>query len=370
MTELWWLAERPGRPRGPFTRDQIDDMLAALALHPGELVWSSQTGAWHPASSVAPAGPPAAPLRRPRWISGLLLTAAYGGSLTACVALIASKAVQRLDADLAAVVWPASGLILLSASVGVIAMWLRPGRLAARRPELAAVRSLVVALLGLAGVVCGSLTLYQQRDAVATLRGLRELTYQIDLDRTGKIVQVRGYIGPGFAEALATELAKPSGPDVIEIASLGGLTEEALSTAKVIEARHVKVVVREICASACLVLLMASDQRLADVGARLDFHASAPVAAITRPASLWYERQQHQRFRDYLQARGAPKDVVDEAFRIGPGKVESLNALEALRLHVLTGVIDGEMPISGERLERALAHSPRRLVRSAIYEPE
>lgn|GEM_PF-3723078 len=367
MSELWWLAERPGRQRGPFTDDEITAMLAEGKLAAGEAVWSSSTGIWSPARERRKAQASRPGLRR---LGAAMLILAYACGFAACAVLIGFRSIERLDANLAAFIWPVAGGTALAASLGLLIAWLRPGRLGARRPELAAVRSVAVGLLGLGGVVAGSLALYQQHDAILTLRGLRELTYDVHIDAARQVIQVKGSIGPGFDTALTAALDRPGAPNIIEITSLGGLTDEALSAAKRIEGRGVRVVARRICASACLVLLMAGDERLADVDTRLDFHAPAPISGSTAPAIVYYVKQHAQPFRDYLEARGAPKDVLDAAYRIGPGKVESLSALEALDLHILTGVVDGDAPVDRAELERRLAKSPRRVERSSVLDEE
>jgi hypothetical protein len=116
-----------------------------------------------------------------------------------------------------------------------------------------------------------------------------------------------------------------------------------------------------------MVLLLAGAERMADVDAALDFHATAPVPGAESPAVRWNAKKQDKLVADYLLARGAPKDILDAARRIGPAKVESLTTLEALDLHILTGVVDGDATVSYETLSRRFANKPRRTVRPAIY---
>jgi hypothetical protein len=367
LTEYWWLSELEGRARGPFTADQIAAMIAERRLARDEMIWSAARKRWIAARKTG--APETAP--RSRFARGLMAAgvgATYVAAGAACIILLYVKGADTWDTDLTIALWPIVGVVLLLASAGVWTVWGRPGDFGVRRPELAAVRSIAVSLLALLGAIVGALQLYQAKAVVSALRGIQGYSYSITSDDARQAIKIRGYIGAGFATTLRR--VQQAHPDVktIEVTSLGGLTDEALDAAKLIEAQRMTVVVRKVCASACLLLLAGGQERLADYGATLDFHATAPVSSEKLPAIVWNAGQQDALVRAYFEARGFPKDVVDAAYRLGPSKVESLSTLEALDLHILTGVLDNETPVQPAKLRDLLAGAPRRSVRPAVFD--
>lgn len=162
---------------------------------------------------------------------------------------------------------------------------------------------------------------------------------------------IKGPVGRRFGAAVQQGLAQLSDPVQVEIDSPGGLLDEALRAGRAISARPgASVVARHWCASACLIVLMSGQQRLADRHTQLGFHAATPLAPPQDALFAWSFARQRRAAEAYLLDRGAPADLVARADRIGPRRVVTLTAAQALDRGVLTGVLPA--PAAGGRRPR------------------
>ena len=85
-------------------------------------------------------------------------------------------------------------------------------------------------------------------------------TYDLTGDPALKRVHLRGDIGKGLLSRLKAFESEFGSIAVFEIASFGGLVDEALDVADFLEQRAITVIAREMCDSACVFVAIASKE--------------------------------------------------------------------------------------------------------------
>jgi hypothetical protein len=189
------------------------------------------------------------------------------------------------------------------------------------------------------------LQLRQTQVATQIAEATADWSFRMQTDPTRHRLVIKGDVGPGFGRQVEDQLAEMKDPVEIEIASGGGLLNEALRAARAIEARpNATVVVRGWCASACLIVLMSGKNRLAAPHAHLDFHAGSAVAKTDSRFRKWAVGQEIKEGDDYLQKRGVPLAVIQRKNQIGPTKLDRVSVPYALESGILTGLIDAPPP--------------------------
>jgi hypothetical protein len=169
--------------------------------------------------------------------------------------------------------------------------------------------------------------------------------YTLNADVTSKSIQIEGVIGPGLANALAEKLNTLSFIQFIIITSAGGLIDEAMKAAQIIERQGgITVVARKECNSACLILLAAGRRRLAEWDLQLGFHAASTITyvpEILSEAVFNPERKSNA----YLISKGFPKTFINEAKAKGPNKLVFVPAVELIDSGALSGLVIGQQLI-------------------------
>ncbi|HEX4182313.1 MAG TPA: GYF domain-containing protein [Caulobacteraceae bacterium] len=359
MTTIWWSQAEGGGANGPFTEDELRSLMADGTLTPSSRIWSSAGEAWPPTDlSVLR---PRTGLRRQAsaraWGWGLLSAATltcwllFGGVID----FTAVDGGRNLSVSTVRWLWPATGagLAILTLAVGA-GWWFFPARLGVSAETKAVVRILAALTVPL-GLTFAIIELRQTRYATDVVQVSQALTYVVTSDVELNRVTVTGSVGPGFAREVRRHLPPPGTPVTLEIDSLGGLVREALAVAAELEKRPGStVIVRHECASACVVVLMGADRRLAAYDGWLDLHAASPVIATTDPLIAWNSAQQGVKAHSYMVRRGVPDAALRRAERLGPGHVLRLPAVAALDAGVLTGLLDGDAQISRSEAGRRL----------------
>ena len=141
-------------------------------------------------------------------------------------------------------------------------------------------------------------------------------------------ISINGLIGPGLGERVEELLTAHRDVSSIVISSPGGLVDEALLAARIIE-KHNGMIVRATgeCNSACLLLLSAGSIRQADWQMELGFHAVSPIV----PDSLMElsdVQSQAEESSLFLTSRGVPNDIIAKANEIGPANLHLVSAIE------------------------------------------
>ncbi len=164
--------------------------------------------------------------------------------------------------------------------------------------------------------------------------------YTMEVDPVGNEIIINGTIGPSFADQLEHKLFIHSGIESIVITSPGGLVDEGLKAARVIERKgNLSVIARQTCNSACLLMLMAGNQRYADWDMDLGFHAVSAITHVDEQAIHLAELGAEA--DSYLSIRGVPKEIIAGANAKGAKSMESVPAIKMAELKVLSGLLDG-----------------------------
>ncbi len=344
---LWHVAEH-GRQFGPFS-DQ--DLRAARdrGAFAKARVWREGLSDWAPIGEYFPR-----PSARKRGGLGVL------ASLLAILVFIAAAGVNvvlvYISTDfvplrLMTPVWIGCGAVLVLASLGLPLLWWKR----AGRSEAGGMVRIMVVLLAVAGVSLAGLELFQSayigKIAVAS-EGMRD--YGFAYDPAAGTLRVEGQIGPGFARSLKAEFDRHAVRRV-DITSQGGLVNEAMLAARFLEARpNLEVAARSQCASACIIVLMGGARRLADYDMDIHFHSVATVVDLD---SEWWEVMTGRQGREaqrYMERRGAPKTALDEAARLGAGKLYRVPSVDLVGSGMLTGLLDDEGKLVTPAAARAL----------------
>jgi hypothetical protein len=278
----------------------------------------------------------------------------FAGAFAAVIALVWMDGWTVLPPAWVLTVWVGAGLALLAASaISATQLWRAAERDDARRPDGLRLTAALVAGIG-AALSMAEFSQAPRAAAVAeATESLRD--YRFAYDAETRTLRVRGAIGPGFARTLKAALARQP-VERIEIASGGGLVQEALRAGKTIERRKLVVVARDRCASACIVLLMSGRERWAAYDMPLEFHALSPVAQTWTPAA-WRERRRAEAF---LRRRGVPDALLTESNRIGPDYMLPAASIDLVGSGLLTGLVDEDgHPMPYAEAERLLSISPR-----------
>lgn len=357
----WSVADRD-RLLGPFTHEEVGQALARGDLSPDCKVWCEGMEGWAPIEAHFPLGRRSAGVRGfnatglLRGLGLTLVTLALLLALAASVALTYLGALDLVPVQLAGRVWLASGIGLALLAVAAPVLWWRAS---ARWPGAEA-RGVVRILFVLVSIGAGSLAglqLMQARHVDRLAVAAEQLRdYQFFYEPRTQVLRIEGMIGRGFAHALRRELANRSVRRV-EITSTGGLIDPALEAARQLQALpHLTVAARGVCASACVIVLMAGGERLADYDMAIDFHASAPIASL--PGDWWTVmlRRQDKAADSYMIARGVPKGYLTQSARLGPDKVYSVPAVVLVEQKMLTGLLDEEdRPLTAPQARARLA---------------
>ena len=278
----------------------------------------------------------------------------YLGLLAVVADFIGVDSADLIPGRLVALVWPAAGsALILSSLAGPGLWWVFAGR-RLLGPRMAGVVRLWAAAFALVGMAVGGVELMGTDVAVAGAAVTAKWAYSVRIDPMANRLVIKGRIGPRFGAAVERGLAGLVDPVSVEIDSPGGLVNEAMRAAKAIGARPgARVVARHWCASACMIVLMSGEQRLADRRALVAFHASAPLVGLRDPLMAWSFARQRRVAETYLVRRGAPSDLVARADRLGPGRVVMLTAAQALDRGVLTGLSPAQRPRRHVRVRSA-----------------
>lgn len=276
----------------------------------------------------------------------------------AAIALLAaawfSGALVDLDLDPELVEFAAAGIAVAAAALTLWAAleWLGLSRrLRDSRSELAGLMGIVAVVTTLPVLAIAAL-LFQKAPIIGRNAAAgRQLTFVMERPAGSHVLRIRGFTGRGFAERLNLLAAAP-GLERVEIDSPGGLIDEASKAAQLIESRKLEVVVRRTCASACMIVLMSADRRLADYDAAIAIHAAGAVSDGDDPLVSVGVRAQERRSDQYMVAHGMPRALLEEAEKVGNGKMVALPAAEALEQGILTGLLDGERPVTLEEARR------------------
>lgn len=357
----WRVADRD-RLLGPFTEEDVRQAVERGDLPSDCKVWREGMDGWEPIQAHFPRRRRSADALGStvtgliRGLSLMLATLSLLAALATSITLNYLGALDLVPVHLAGRTWLASGLGLAILTVAVPVLWWRASARWRGAEARGVVRILVVVVSIGASCVAG-LQLRQARHVDRITSAAEQMrNYQFFYDPRTHVLRINGMIGRGFAHALRQELASRS-VQRVEITSTGGLIDQALEAARQLQALpRVTVAAREVCASACVIVLMAGGERLADYDMAIDFHASASITDLQGDWWAVMMRRQDKASNTYMIDRGVPKIYLTESTRLGPGKVYSVPAVMLVEQKMLTGLLDDEdRPLTAPEARARLA---------------
>jgi hypothetical protein len=113
-----------------------------------------------------------------------------------------------------------------------------------------------------------------------TVQNLPAPVWDIAYDGSTRTIRLSGEYGPGVADDFGRHLA--AHPDVanVELSGPGGLLDEGIAIAGMIETRNLPTTVRSRCASACTFAFAGGRQRFVIDDGALGFHASRDASVL------------------------------------------------------------------------------------------
>jgi hypothetical protein len=169
--------------------------------------------------------------------------------------------------------------------------------------------------------------------------------YTVTVDVPSRIISVEGLIGPRISQKINDALNSHYRIDSISITSPGGLLDEALEAASVIEHRnHLAVVAHKQCDSACIIVLMSGAKRFADWDLNFGFHSLSLIPSLESldEASL---KAFIREVNGYLVTRGVPQEIIDQT-PISAKRYNRVSAIKLVEAGALTALLDGDKIIS------------------------
>lgn len=339
MTD-WHVADG-GRLLGVFTEEALRAARDRGGVPSDARIWREGMDDWAPIARYFPRA------RRQRrrggdWLAGLLLTLVsviYLASFIAALGLMYAYGSDLLPTEWVGLVWRGVGIALAGAAVLAPILWgLRGGR-----AEVGGMIRIVAVLLAVAGLAVAGFELYQAPYAAEIAEASQAMRdYSLDYDPRSRTLSIEGHIGPGLTDALKRQFDQHP-IQRVDILSPGGLVDEAMSSARVLERQPgLEVVARSFCASACVIVLMGGERRLADYDMDIHFHA---IDALVEHKTEWWAvmmRRQGEASDRYMVQRGAPEAALKEAARLGPGKLYRVPAVDLVGGGMLAAVLDEE----------------------------
>jgi hypothetical protein len=275
----------------------------------------------------------------------------------------------NISPDLLEFLWPVSGWALLVMSVVGPCLWILASRRGHARPELRALGASASVIAAACGIALSLFQLHLEQPAVDGAFAGQWMGYEIEWDPATARVVVVGSIGRGFGRRFEAALAQAPDPVRIELSSGGGLVDEALHAARLLEARPgATVATHKVCASACLILLMAGHERTAEFDTSIDLHATGALTPTDNRLVKWNAQSLGEQADDYLNRRGVPMAMIAAANRAGTEKVLTISPREALDFGLLTAVTHKGEIYGLDRLDELPKATPRRL-RAATEPP-
>ncbi|MES2294085.1 MAG: GYF domain-containing protein [Pseudomonadota bacterium] len=365
VSGLWQVSDR-GLTKGPYTASMLQQRVDSGQISPSALVWKDGMPAWqplplhfriptgapapHPLHALAPAVPDR---KLVRWlclaVMAVTFAVSYAGLIDTDTATPAAFAAIRL----------AIVVVIAAAGTGAALLWWRAAKIAERAGSsrswwkvLTVTGSVAVAAILL--VMLANLP-FAYRLQVARA-GYRDFT--LETDAASGTIRMDGIIGPGFARQLGAALKTTPGINTIEIDSIGGLVDEALTAARDIE-RHggLTVAAGTTCNSACLIVFMSGEKRIAPLDLVFGFHATAPITTIKGVYRLEELAKGGEAADRYLISRGVPAAFVKGARSLGPSKLYQVSAVRMAQAGAVTQLTDDGEPVTlAEGEWRAVMH--------------
>ncbi|MFT4250893.1 MAG: DUF4339 domain-containing protein [Caulobacter sp.] len=336
MTE--WCVADGDVVLGRYSEEDVRRGAARGDFPPWAKVWREGMADWAPIGRLFPEARKRARGRGFRLLGAWVLALAYLATVCVSIAFLYFDALSFVDLRTEFAVWLGVGLATGILALAAPLVWIR----SARRGEGAGALRILGVLAMVIGVTLSAMLLLQ---APAVWRLVRikgpQVEHAFSYEPKSRVLSIYGEIGLGFAHDLRVQLERHPEVRRVDITSIGGLVEEALRAGRELADRKgLTVAARARCASACVIVLMGGDQRLADYDMDIEFHASAHDPQFDSPHARVGGRILDRDARRFMEPRGVFKKGLDEADRLGPGKLYRVPAADLVAGGMLAGLLD------------------------------
>lgn len=347
MSEPCWHVRSPRGRWGPLRDGDVREGVRLGRFGPGALAWRRGLPSWQPLVMHFPP----LPRRSDTWklVAGLAGVGVLGA---ASVGLHLTGLERFGSLRLGLAVWGATLLVLLPLAFWVAWRgWRRARRLQPFRPLAAGAQrmaSLVVLMLAAGVALVQAVTMPVLYPTLLLREGFRDYRIEVVDDGDGRQLQVAGLIGPGFSQSLSQALAASPGVHTVVLSSPGGLVDEALLGAGVLHGAGVTAIARRECDSACVILLLGAQRRLADWDLALGLHAVSDLRRDVADAGQPAVENMAERAWNFMRAQGIPQAVLDEAEGYQANELLPVPAIDLVEAGALHGLTDGgrrEVPV-------------------------
>lgn len=358
--ELWYVAEA-GVRRGPFSASLLECLLSEGKFSNAALIWKSGMASWRPiglhfpeinldraAHVLTPQAVPTIREIKPKLqttsrVPWLILLAPIVLVSCGLYFLWFGAPLDDFSPDVA--LYLRLGTIALSGLMiaAGTSLWGRKGPF--KGVGLQRVFVIIVAALSTIFLIMTAIQTpfwYRLRVARSSFDHFSVTTNVLD-----HAIEISGLVGPGLARKVSALLDANFGIKKIVIDSNGGLVDEAISVANVIEAHgNLVTVARHACNSACIIIFMAGDRRSAPFDLQFGFHAQSPITSIKGAYNLEALQQLSVDSNRYLRGRGVPQMYLDKAATVGPDKLFPVTAVQLAAIGVVSELTDSGSPIT------------------------
>lgn len=175
--------------------------------------------------------------------------------------------------------------------------------------------------------------------------GTDEYRYTVTLSADGNMLQVEGGIGLGLAQAVAEQLRRHPGVEVIALNSPGGLLGEARKVQTLIEQRGLSTYAEVQCQSACTAIYLAGAQRMVHPDAHLGFHRGHLPGLPDQMAQTENEQD-----KQYMLVHGIAPGFVEKAMSTPADEMWTPTMDELLQSKVVTDIVEGTQVVARPQL--------------------
>jgi hypothetical protein len=353
ISELWHVADG-GKSFGPYTTNMLQDRINRRRFSKSALVWKGGFSSWQPIvlhfvvddapavghekRRVTSAPAKRTPMSYIAWfilvVTGLLFTLVATGYSASNEWGASYYLLSRIGVVFAMLGLGAATAFLWWRKAGTVTNERRAGILRA----VIVVGGSAIAIAGFAAAMNTPL-LYRLQIARQSYNH-----YSVNVDVGTGVLSVKGLIGPGLASEVSRQLRANAAIKTVAINSTGGLVQEALDIAREVQNHGgLTTEVREACNSACILIFMSGEKRLAPYDLDFGFHATSSVTPLSGVYNLESLDVQGAEAGSYLVSRGVPKAFVSEAQALGPQKLYSVSAIRMADAGAVTGLLyDGQ----------------------------
>ena len=391
-----WYYAKSGVKYGPFTKEQLKELVINDQLNPDDLTWHTGMSNWMPAKDslkelfIPPSLPQQPNHIKPNisatsntqtplpdseishkkynyfirhwrgelslpvsyWVNGFLGNIVY----ILLVFSIAAYLGANLTKYTALIFWTTSlfiGFIIVLWQV--VGIWRSANNYTG--PNFWAGLAKLFVALGFLRFIMDINTTYLPaiNESIENVKTLSTLEWDIKTLNDGKELELSGGINIGLFDELNHKLSTTHNVEVIHVnLSLGGLVDEAKKIRKLINDHNLTTYVSSDCISACSIVFLGGEKRYIKDGAKLGFHAYS-FPGFTEKDFNYYADD-----KKYLAELGIKNNFIEKIFNTPKDDMWYPTHAELKEANIIHGIISGD--------EYSLSGFPTEISRESIEE--